>query len=613
MKNAQFVLELLFAHQNDNDPVKRKIQKLDISTVYTDNITAIDHNRRNENETLRLSTSTSDNIDNILEEEISVFITKVLDDTKLKLAFSEHITDVLYIFKHLTELHGKIDFVIAIMFSVIYEDKLWIQYGYNSLDSFLNNLPSTHRITRQTFINTALAGKMIRYFGFCDELKKFGSEFKLTPKLFYRNYSKIKLLYRIYKVWKLEITNEIMLNFRDMNYRTFNNFVNKYKNQNINNIKKRYYHKSFLAKHSTELKRFLNCRPFKINNLTGWEYEIYKRIRLGYIVECVNSTNPKLVDSVIKYLEDKYKKDYDLIHKDTFSSSEIFYDCQPDTTICDVDWAEFVPDNLHLTIEHITYINFDLNPGELRNSIINKTKNKIELTLAQAALIYFIEHNKKLHSSIANYFIIHKIERQFTLEVDFAIFVLDIKLSRYKWLKRIGNSMPYLKQLKSVIDFTGDLLDKLSYLKTAFDYHEGNQALITDAFVMLSAKRFRKFAYDKNDDLSDELINRSDYQKAKLIINKKNISMITYSPVTIIFLQSEKQRKWLEEINEILNTKNIILMKNIPDIDWDSEFSTEIKKQKIIDRINEKNKHIGLQRLFVSEKEILDELGSLNV
>jgi len=608
MKNTQSILELLLSQQNSNDSNIIKILESDISTIVTDKNQFFETVSKNDNLIPETFSATPNIKKNILDKDIYTFTKKVLDYTYLKLAFSKNITDTLDVFKHLTELLGKIDFLISIMFSVIYDNKLWIDYGYNSLDRFLDNLPSVYRISRQTFINIALAGKMIRYFGTNNNIeKKLGLE--LTPKLFFRNYSKIKLLYRIHYIWKLDITNEIMINFRDMTYRAFNHFVEEYRKRNNNLIKNKYYHRSFLAKQNKELRQFLYSRPFQINNLSGLDLEIYKEIRLGHIVEYINSSNSVFVNSIIKYLNDIYKKDSNNIYNDTFSASEIFYDGQLDTPLCNVDWAEYVPDNLKLTIENITAINLDLNPNELRETIIKKLKNKTEIILTQATLIYLIEHNTRIHSSICDYFIKYKIERQYTLEMDFAIIVLDLKLSRYKWLKRIGNSLPYLKRLKCTINFTGNLLEKLSYLKTAFDYHNENQALITDAFIILSAKRFRKFAYDKNDDLSNDLISIRDYHKAEPIINKVKTSKTTGSEITIISLQSNKQIKIINEINSIIQNRDTNLMKNYPDINWDSVFGDEIKRQALYESTHEEYKHLGIPGLFLAKRKLSDILG----
>jgi len=556
-------------------------------------------------------------INNIYDDDIKAIIKRFLEYTYSKLALSNNILDVLDVFQQITELIGKIDFLFAILFHVIYKDKLWIKYGYKSLNSFLQDLPSVHRFSRQTFINYALAGKVILYFGAYSGIDSIlGLEFKLTPNIFFRNYSKIKLLYRILFIWKLDITSEIMVNFRDMTYRDFNIFINEYKILNkdkIINIRK-YYQKSFLYKQHNEFIKILNCRPFKISNLNESDLEIYNLIKLGYIVECINSNNSVFVDSVIKYLQDKDNNVNYISSENTGSLSDIFSENHPETPLCDIDLAEFYPDSLNLTVEDIICINYFLKPDELRKAIVDKIKNKTELTLVLASLIYNIEHNIKLHPSISDYFKNHKIERKSTLEVDFAVIVLDLKLSRYKWLKRIGNSIPYLKQLTCAVNFSGKILDKLSYLKTAFYNHEGNQSIITKAFFMLPAKRFRMFAYDKNDDLTKEIINRDDYQKAKPILKKIKKAKICSSPITVITLKSKKQEELLNEINEIIINKDVYQMVKNPEINWESEFNAEIKKYKIRQSIHKKNENnnLGLAGLFIEEKEYLEEIKSMN-
>jgi len=606
MKNAIQVLELL-ANQHSRDTQIIKIQESDILSECTDD----------SSKTHKLTSKNKKSIV-IDNEDIRLIIKKVFDDSYLKSALSENFSDVLEVFNQITELIGEIDFVFAVLFNCIYEDKLWESYGYNSLESFLNDLPSGYRISRQTFITTANAGRVIQYLR---KSIKGSSEdsYYLTPKLLYRNYSKIKFLYRIKYVWGLEITYDILVNFRDMKFRDFNNFVNEYKELHKYQIKQRYHRKSFLTKESKDENYFLRGRPFSIDKLTDLDLEIYKKVRLGYIVEYIYSTNPVFIDSVIKYLQEAYNDDY--VKEWSYFELKISLEGQQDTILCGVDLVNYVPDNLGLTVENITENYLNLSPNNLRKAFIEKYKNKTELILAQASLIYIIEHNEKLHSSIVAYFKKNKIECQSdNLEIDFAINVLDLTLSYYKWLKRLGNSIPYIRMLRNVDDFTGSFLEKLSYLRTAFNCHSENPQLITDAFIILSAKRFRKFASDKNDDLSHELINRCDYQKAKSLIIKLNVCKSSGRAITAITLKSEKQKKCLYDINQIIEKKDIKLMKNYPEIDWDSEFHAIIERETIREAIREKYqnkyKHKGIEgfvtALCEEENEINKLEGNLN-
>jgi hypothetical protein len=598
MKNAESILEQLLKTEYNNATQIRKISEFDLSTINTNN--SISENNR-----LLLEITES-----IVDDNISSLINKILDYSSLKLAFSDVISDVLIVFKNVTELIGKIEFIFAILFSVIYDEKRWINYGFPSLDSFLDSLPNVYRISRQTFINIAISGKMIRFFGCWSFVKdSFGNSFKLTPLLFHRNYSKLKFLYRIQFIWKLDITYEIMINFRDMTYRDFSVFVKNYKELNKHRIIIRIRRKSFLSKENLNFYKFSHSRPFKVNTLEKLELEIYKEIRLGRLVRYIYSTNSIFIDSVINYLHEIYNKEYKHIHNlDNdykypiyFSSTEIFYEGQPEIPLCDVDWANYVPDNLSLTVENIGNIAIDLMPNELRKVIIDKLQNKVELTLVQAYLIYLIEHNTKLHFTIYDYFKKYNIPHQYTLEQDFATNILNLKLSRYKWLKRIGNSIPYLNQLNNVFDFTGNFLDKLSYLKTAFDNHKEEHQLITEAFIMSSTKRFRKFACDKNDKLSHDLINRSDYQKAKPILNEVRICQRGRLPITVITLQSQKQIELLDDINLAIKTKEKNIIKDYPEINWASILNIkEIFDTSYDDKLNEL-KHLGLAALFHPE------------
>jgi len=598
MKNALKILELL-ANQHSRDTHIITIQESDTSSEAT-------------SETYKLI---SKNKDSINDEYIRMLIEKVLDNSYLKSAFSDSISDILDVFKHITGLIKKIDFVFAVLFDCIYEEKLWDCYGYKSLDSFLYGLPSVYRISRITFINIANAGKIIRHLKFPIKGTS-GENISLTPELLHRNYSKLKFLYRIHFVWGLMITYDVLVNFRDLKYRDFNIFVNEYKELHKNLIKQTYHRKSFLTKESRDFICFLHGRPFKVDKLTDLDLIIYKEVRLGHIVRYIYSDNPIFIDSVKNYLQNFYEKNDEQNHQCSYPASEKHLEYQSNTPLYDADWVKYVSDNLGLTIEYITEFFLNLNSDDFRKTFIKKFQNKTELILAQASLIYIIEHNKKLHSSIYDYFEENKIECLYSsLEINFAISVLELNLSYYKWLKRIGNSIPYLKLLKNVNNFTGNFLDKLSYLKTAFENHSENPQLITDAFIKLSAKRFRKFASDKNDDLSHDLINRSDYIKARPIINKVKSSMIYGRAITPITLQSDKQIKLLYDINQIIEKKDIELMEKHPEINWDSEFHAEIEKEKrrmaIRKKHNNAPRYSGLEGLVSSLCDAENEINEL--
>ena len=569
MKSTNAILDLLFSkHQNNN--VQEGILEIPgISTERSDNNFGFETNENIDTAIISDSTSTiTENKENIFDEEIKIVIQRVLDYTHSKYIHSDNISDFLIIFKHTKELIGKLDFLCSILFYNINEEKLYKKWGFKSIEKFLDSLPSLYRVSRQTFYNMTLVGKMICYFSIWHNDSIL--EFKLTPKLFHCNYSKIKLLYRIHYIYKLDITNEIMVKFRDLSYRDFEIFANAYMELNATR-KKRYYHKRFLSKQNKELLHFLRARPVNPPTLDGVCLEIYNEAKLGHEVDYISSANPIFIDSVLKYLKDAYNIEEDNKNQNTYSSSKIFYEGKEEISLDKTDWADFIPDDLNLTIRNISDIVIDLKPHELREAIIKNRENKIELVLAQASLIYLIEHNIKIHESICEFFKKNNIECNSTLEMDFATKILDFNKSYYKWLKRIGHSIPYLKQLTSIVILSdGDFLDKLSYLKTAFHYHGESSKLITEAFFSLSSKNFRKFACNRNDNLSSNLINNHIYQKVKNTIFRVNLKMDSGKPFTVITLKSEMQKELLSDINQAVDTKDRGFMKCYPDIKWDS-------------------------------------------
>lgn len=545
--------------------------------------------------------------DAIIGGDMDLFLKSILDQGQAKLALSEDINDVADVFRQMDERSGKAEFVIAVMLSFIHEEKLWMQYGYSSMTKFLDDLPSVCKVTRQTFTNAAQAGKIIRYLSapfFQTPDSKL--DFELTPALLYRNYSKVKFLYRIFYVWNLYLTNEVLINFRDMTYRDFESFMKEYEIQNQSEIE-RLGKRSKKSLQDTNKASGPKSQLSAVPELNEIDTEICREIRSGHGISYLFTTYPECVQSVIQFLNDARKHEYDRVWRYSRSPFNLALKHQPDISLDDINWAEFFPENLNQTTETITgLLNSDLAPHDVKNAMAKAFKTKTELTLAQAYLIHRIEMTPTLFNSISHFLFKSKIPSKHSPLMDFAINILDIEASRYKWLKRIGRNLPLLTKLGGKVQFTSEgFLEKLSYLDTAINCHHFEPELVVNALNRLSVRRFREFASNIYDNLSSDQITMLDYQMAKPFIEKLRLLQAEGRPVTAISLQSETEQAWLDKINDAMEEGNEHKRKFYPGIIWDTNFHVEHTAQ-----INSEEETSEQGHFSIVEKTSKDSLNS---
>jgi len=509
--------------------------------------------------------------------DVDAFINATLDDITAKLVLSQNIDDIAEAFKRIDERMGKAEFVIAIMTAVILENKLWKRCGYSSMSRFLNDLSGICKVTRQTFYNAAQAGQIIRCLS-CYNPKAIvhDLDFSLAPAFFYKNYAKVKFLYRIFYVWNQPLTNEILLNFRDMTFREFENFMKVYEERNKAAIDKE---AKLRGKRLQQKSKVQNPKPsnIEIPKLIGQDIEIYREVRLGHIVGYVFSNDPVCIESIKKFLNETSKREDEKLNKNYFNASELFDISENNKSFAEGDWAELDPNNSYLSVGFLENALLKLSPQAIKNAFEEKFKTKSELTLAQAYLLLRISEEQKLRDALNCYLKQHEIKFQSDPVKDFFIIVLGIGDSQYKWLKRISEGLSLLGIFKEdAICFTSEgFLEKLSYLPTARKNHPLDLKLTAYALNTLSVKRFRDFARNKDDNLSQDPIALKDYLKAKPFIDKLHSYQSEGKSVTIIGLKSELEQNWLERINQAMENGSEYQRKRYPGIVWDSTFQVE--------------------------------------
>jgi hypothetical protein len=535
--------------------------------------------------------------DAIVDGNINGFIKTVLDQAQVQLALSENIQDVANVFKQVEVLIGKAEFVLAMMISTMCRDRLYKTYGYASISKFIDDLPSVCRVSRQTFSNAAQVGFFISLLpaihiyspadpslypyspGNDAEIEKYShfiSKHKFTPELLYGNYSKIKFLPRMLYDWHLPMTEEVFVNFRDMTYREFEAFLKEYR-ANYN---------AAWNFHDEPLQKKVRAnqpkpQPTIIPDLTKEETEICRGIHLGRSIGLLFSSDRACVESVARFLIDarqRRQQAYDAQWgRNRYTLSE-FFPVEGRPPLSEIDWATMHPGDLFSTkCALASFVEFNLPPREIKKAFEMHFKTKTELTIAQAYSINRMQNDPKLHGSLLQYLIQNAVERQNKNPVmDFVLNVFGIEESRYKWLKRLGANLPYLAKLKGRVSFTSEkFLEKLSYLGTAIQNHADNLGLVVDALNTVSAKRFRKFARDKHDDLSSDPITLNDYRRAKPFIDQLHSYLAEKKPISVVWLASKEEQQKIDDINEALEFGNSNMRRFYPGIIWDSSPQAE--------------------------------------
>ena len=550
-----------------------QISETDVST--TVDVSSIEASVINSCKAQEVLYSFDDN-EAIVDGNKDLFLNTILNQGLAKLAASEDINDVADAFRQMDNLIGKAEYVLAIMISYIREQKIWKHYGYSSMNKFLDDLPVVCKWSRQTINNAAQAGQIICHLsGPAISYTGMQLDFTLTPAFFYRNYAKVKFLYRIFYIWNLIPTTEVMVNFRDMTYREFESFMVVYEEQNKAEIER-------LARLNgkTLPKKYHKSRPksskIPLPVLAEQDLKIYQEVRLGRLIGYIFTSNQACVESIIGFIKETTQREYEALNKKYREPSEIFFDKELTQCAEDMDWADLCPHNLILATGRLSHLLDILSPEAIKEAFYKGFKTKTELTLAQAYLIKSMEE-APLAKSIYDYLTQHHIGIQFNPAAkDFCFKVLEIDESRYKWLKRIAGGLTTLTMFKGNVRFTSEgFLEKLAYLHDAYFKHGHNLSLVVDALNTVSAKRFREFASNCYDNLSSDPITMKDYLKAKPYIDKLHVYHSKGKSVSVIGLHSEREERLLDMINMAMEPGREHLQNRYPGIIWDSNFKVE--------------------------------------
>jgi hypothetical protein len=314
-----------------------------------------------------------------------------------------------------------------------------------------------------------------------------------------------------------------------------------------------------------------------VPELSAQEKEICREVRLGHSIGLLFTSNPACAESVLQFLRNETKREYDKLNREYFPPSSIFFMGDPDTRP-GMNGEELTADQCTRRFGwELAWFTEDISPQVIKDTLAERFKTKTELTLAQADLIYRLGYDQELFELLVTYLEQHGIQRQFNPVMDFAINVLDIEVSRFKWLRRMGENLRHLARLKGRVRFTSEgFLEKLSYLDTAIQKHYPDLGLVVDALNTVSAKRFREFARNHLDNLSSDPVTLKDYLKAKPFFEKLRLYQDQGKPVTVIGLRSEREQGWLESINRAMEIGEEQLKRYYPDIVWDAGFKVEI-------------------------------------
>jgi hypothetical protein len=515
----------------------------------------------------------NDNNNDIVAGDMEGWLKLNFDEAFNTLALSKSLEDIARAFKIAEERIGKNEFVTAILLYRIYKCSLWENLGYVSLSDFLRDLPDECKVSRQSFLTSVHIGQVLSK-PMCFDHVRLVDNFPVTPALFHQNYSKIPLLWILTEKLEMSPTLEIMSHFRDDTVRDFHNFVNGVKAQKRQELEDRKRQRGFTP-HSPELKKPSSSKTknaFIIPVLTGLERQVYDEICRGHHVGFIICPNSDCVASIRQYVVNRRKQEYEDLNRKLLDPDRLYFTNpapgSEDTPLSEMDWSNLAKGDLLYSVLALTDALGKMSPKAIREVLTNRFRTKTEIRLAEAFIIHRFKAEKNLQENLK--------AEGYADTLDFAVKELNISESCFKWLNRLGQNLILLRQLDGRIHIASEgFLEKLSYLGTAIKNHKDDLSLVVDALNTQSARRFRNFAKNPVDDLSEDPLTKKDYLAAKPYLSKLSEYLSGGKPVHIIGLKSKWELEWLEKINTVIAQGEMRLKAFYPEIVWSPEFVYE--------------------------------------
>jgi hypothetical protein len=404
-------------------------------------------------------------------ENLETYFGNSFDEAFNRLLHSETLADVIEAIEIAKEKIGHIEYVNAVILYHIHSNKLWKNLGYPTLNAFIQDLVKYSIGTRQTFYNAVYVGAVLK--NPCFSFNK-----KLTFDTLARNYSKLRLFWPLFSIksrdaqYRLsEVIDEVFEHFLNDTYVKFKLFMEGVKPHITAE------EKSKQSKEVSQLKeQSIKVKVPEI--LEGTSREIYSIIQAGLKVWLEPNIDPEFCRSINIYLEALREKDYKKLNN---RESEEQKEYLSKTGFA---YLEHLGDLADMFFIHNIRYNGGpggmITPDAVKKFLQRNLKNKTDLEIVEAYLVYRVNTDKQLLSQLSNY--------GASNACDFAMKYLDISLSQYKRLKRIGENLELFRFLNGELNISGvTILEKIYFLDKALKNHDKDS--VVNGFNVLTAKQ----------------------------------------------------------------------------------------------------------------------------
>jgi len=393
--------------------------------------------------------------------EVEQYFHIALDRMLSVLICTRNLKEVVRAFALIEERLGKAKFVFAVVLYVIKKEGLYKKWGFDSIEEFVDALPSQLRFSRQSFYNGVHSGQvLVEHFGFLEYGLTGAAQVDLS--FLYNNYAKLAVMWKAIYVKRIPLSQELYAHFLGDTLAEFSDLVSGRKTK----------------KAVSERKPRQSSRPQIV--LAAKKRRICDAVAKGRQVAFILDRDAAFCTDIAFRFKARREAN-EAFERDHANGIEVF-------TGSDVGalWPGHLKESILALSQAIPTLSVDA----IKEIFAQQFRTMTDLRLAQAYLVYRLKHADVLREQLSSFGV--------TCALDFAKQYFGIDEPTFKWLARLGqNLVDFTPLLGKDIDFSfAGALDKLSILHVAMAKHIGKGPEVIELFKTLSVAKFRRYARD---------------------------------------------------------------------------------------------------------------------
>lgn len=486
-------------------------------------------------------------------ETIEGYLTGREDEYCELLSEAKTLEDVVAIFKMAESDTGFSELTMAKILSCIHGDKLWKRLGYRNELAFISDLEACGVGTRQTYYRAVKVGDLFNNKIFCYFRETLSKE---QISRLYKGYSKFPDLARIVLDQSGKVFDGLMEHFFNDSCRDFKKFVNatllqRQKDRTPDRIGR-------ISDKASLMKVKAGKKIIKTEGLTEIKKRIYREFKLGHRIVFISDCDPAFIASIDSFFERKRSEKLDELNSRSYDAINLHFSNYELSSFLD-NFNSIYMELMKCETRYCSGTGEMFSPEVVKRTLRYYARSKMELLLIKAYLIHRIETEQELKDKLVNC--------GCSSVKEFALNVLEIGISQYKRLKRIGENLGYIEKLEGEIELASvGFMEKIYFLDKAWDNHK--PALIVDCLKTLSTKEFRKFARDPSYEFGNEPIANHAYNKLIELFDEYDGLLFEHQIVDIIGITTDQEYEKLREILWYNEPGFEDKRKFFPDISW---------------------------------------------